>query len=163
MDRFYRWVWNELYGYTLNISTEHIDEYLNYLAYQDTSTAYKSNRQKALQIVYKWRHHERSAPQWDLDITFYEAGVTQPRDFFTREECAKLGEAALKFRSVPSYSNLIPAERDRWKRHLAQRFEKRKTRSARITGSRQTTGSTYWTGDEFDHWRREYEERRGDL
>ncbi|MDB9234422.1 hypothetical protein PN409_10865 [Halorubrum ezzemoulense] len=22
---------------------------------------------------------------------------------------------------------------------------------------------TFWTGDEFDHWRREYEQRRGDL
>jgi len=26
-----------------------------------------------------------------------------------------------------------------------------------------TSTGTFWTGDEFDHWRREYEERRGDL
>lgn len=126
MDRFYRWLWDELGGYTLNISTEHADDYLDYLAYQDTSTAHKSNCQKALQILYKWRHHERGAAQWDPEITFYGGGVSQPRDYFTREERAKLGEAALKFGSVPNYKSLIPAERDRWKRHLAQRFGKPK-------------------------------------
>jgi len=26
-----------------------------------------------------------------------------------------------------------------------------------------TSTGTFWTGDEFDHWRREYEKRRGDL
>ncbi|GAA0263433.1 hypothetical protein GCM10009000_094660 [Halobacterium noricense] len=26
-----------------------------------------------------------------------------------------------------------------------------------------TSTGTFWTGDEFDHWRREYENRRGDL
>ena len=26
-----------------------------------------------------------------------------------------------------------------------------------------TSTGTFWTGDEFDHWRREYEQRRGDL
>jgi putative transposase len=32
-----------------------------------------------------------------------------------------------------------------------------------VTNLAVTSTGTFWTGDEFDHWRREYEKRRGDL
>lgn len=34
LDRFYRWVWQNNDGYTLESTTEHADEFLKYLAYQ---------------------------------------------------------------------------------------------------------------------------------
>ena len=126
MDRFYRWIWDEEGGYTVNITNDHADAWLKHLARQDMSGAHKSNFQKALQALYKWRHHERGAAQWEPSIRFSESHAFQPRDYFTREERAKLREAALEYGSVPSYDNLSPDQRDRWKTHLAQRFEKPK-------------------------------------
>lgn len=36
-------------------------------------------------------------------------------------------DAALEYGSIPTYNNLTPPERDRWKAYLAQRFEKPKS------------------------------------
>lgn len=60
-------------------------------------------------------------------MSFYERGsTTQPRDFLTREERTAIREAALEYGTIPSYKSLTPEARDRWKAHLAQRFEKPK-------------------------------------
>jgi len=126
MDYFYRWVWDEIDGYTANISTDHADGYLKYLARGDSSNAHKANCQKALQSLYKWRHHERGAAEWEPSMKFSEGGVSQPRDYLTRKERTQVRESALEYGSVPGYTNLTPPERDRWRAYLAQRFEKPK-------------------------------------
>lgn len=51
----------------------------------------------------------------------------QPEEFLTIEERKKIREAALEYGSVPAYNGLTPEGRDKWKAHLAQRFDKLKS------------------------------------
>lgn len=128
MDIFYRWVWEDEGRYVADVTHDHADAFLQHLAYEDRSNADRSNYLKALRMLYKWRHHEHGLPEWDPALTFHSNdGATQPRDYLTREERTAIREAALKYGSIPSYSDLSPEERDRWKAYLAQRFEKPKT------------------------------------
>lgn len=126
MDLFYRWVWRQEGGYTANVTPDHADEWMQELAQQDKSNVHKSNCQKAVKMLLKWRHHEHGISQWDSEITFTE-NSNQPRDYLTRDERKAIREAALEYGSIPSYDNLTAAERDRWRVHLAQRFEKPKS------------------------------------
>jgi len=56
IDQFYRWVWSER-GYTTQKAKD-ADEYLQKLAYDDSSDSHKSKCVKALKRLYKWRHHQ---------------------------------------------------------------------------------------------------------
>ena len=49
-------------------------------------------------------------------------------------------------------------QRGRW-----YRFDGTDTRGINAVIAVTARKPTFWTGDEFDHWRREYEKRRGDL
>ena len=99
---------------------------MDHLARKDASGARKANCQKALKSLYKWRHHERGGSAWEPSIRFSEGQASQPKDYLTREERVQIREAALEYGSVPTYSNLSLTEQDRWRTHLAQRFEKSK-------------------------------------
>lgn len=128
MDYFYRWVWDEEGGYTTQITHQHADEWMQDLAYGDYSDAHRDCCQKAVKMLFKWRAHERDGEEWDPEITFTSGGkTTTPRDYLTREERHMIREAALEYGSLPSYSNLSRKERDEWRAHLAQRFEKPKS------------------------------------
>jgi len=126
MDQFYRWVWEYEDGYTVNVLPEHADEWTEYLARTDYSATHKTNCQKALQMLFKWRHRKHGIDDWDPSIRFSEDSSSQPRDYLTRQEREDIRNAALEYGTVPSYSNLSPEERERWKVYLAQRFEKPK-------------------------------------
>ena len=126
MDMFYRWVWDQDGGYTANVTHDHADGWMRALAREDKSGTHKLNCQKAVKMRMKWRHHEHGLGEWTPDITFSEDSSTQPRDYLTEKERSQIREAALEYGSVPSYNNLTPTERDRWKTYLAQRFEKPK-------------------------------------
>ena len=127
MDMFYRWVWDQEERYVADVTHDHADEYMKYLAYRDTSNVDKANHQKAVKMLFKWRQHEHGLDPWTPSITFStDNGASQPRDFFTLPERRNLREAALEYGSIPGYNDLTPEERDRWRAHLAQRFEKPK-------------------------------------
>ncbi|MDS0474686.1 site-specific integrase [Natrinema sp. 1APR25-10V2] len=79
-------------------------------------------------MLFKWRTHEHGIDEWDPSITFSTSdSASQPKDFFTREERRQLRDATLEYGSIPGYNDLSPAGRDRWRAHLAQRFEKPKS------------------------------------
>lgn len=119
-DVFYRYVWTEhTEGYTTNVRPEHADAYMRELAYGDHSESHKSNVQKSLMSLFRWRDDD-----WDPDITFSGGSQTAPRDYLTREERTKLREAVLQYDSIPAYSAMTPAERDRWREYLAYQLEK---------------------------------------
>ncbi|WP_231727881.1 site-specific integrase, partial [Haloferax profundi] len=127
LDQFYRWVWDEQ-GYTTNITTDHADQYFRELAAGDLSNTHKNNVVSSLKRLFKWQAHERGGEEWEPDFRFQTShNPTQPKDFFTREERAKLREAALEYGPVPAYNDLSPRERSQWKAHLSQRFEKPKS------------------------------------
>ena len=127
MDQFYRWVWEQEGGYTANLTHEHADAWMSHLAQEDYSSTHKTNCQKSVKMLLKWRHHERGGSEWDPTIRFSENSGSNPKDYLTREERTQIRDASLEYGSIPEYSNVTPAERDRWKRHLAQRFEKPKS------------------------------------
>jgi len=127
IDQFYRWVWEYEDGYTTNLTHEHADEYLRHLARQETSNAHKKTSRKAVMMLYKWRHHQRGAKEWEPEITFTRKNQsTTPRDYLTREERTKIRDASLEYGSVPNRENVYGDDRDKWVRYLAQRFEKPK-------------------------------------
>ena len=127
IDRFYRFVWEREEGYTVNLAHDHADAWMDHLAHRDVSATHKVNCQKSLKMLYKWLHHERNLGKWNPEITFSADNSSNPRDFLTKEERSAIRDAALECGSIPSYNNLTPTERDRWKQHLAQRFEKPKS------------------------------------
>lgn len=150
IDRFYRFVWDNLEdGYTKRVTTEHADKFMEHLAYSDHANSYKSQYMKALKMLFKWRHHQFGEEDWGPEITFYGSNsTTQPRDFFTKDERSKIRKAALEYGSIPTYSNLSPEERDKWKAHLAQRFEKPKEEVTESDWSKANgwkTPSLVWT------------------
>ena len=124
MDQFYRWVWEQEGGYTTSVTHDHADAWMQQLAQADYSNTHRTNSQKAVKMLFKWLAHERHAKPWDPDISFSHADATAPRDYLTRDERTAIQNASLEYGSIPSYANLTPTERDRWKRYLAQRFEK---------------------------------------
>ncbi|PSQ17288.1 integrase [Halobacteriales archaeon QS_8_69_26] len=127
MDAFYRWVWDQEDRYTTEVTHEQADAWLRHLAREDTSNAHKSNCRKALLMLFKWRQHRHGLDEYEPALSFStNNGTTSPRDYLTQEERRTVREAALEYGSIPSYSNLSPNERDRWRAYLAQRFEKPK-------------------------------------
>ncbi|TYT63880.1 site-specific integrase [Natrialba swarupiae] len=124
IDGFYRYVWSELEnGYTLLVDAEHADRYLQHVALQDHENSYKKGIEKALKLLFKWKHHIKGAPEWEPEFSFTVSEEDSSlEDCLTRTEMAMLREAALEYGSIPSYTSLSPDERDRWKEYLAQRF-----------------------------------------
>lgn len=127
IDQFYRWVWNQEGGYTANLTHEHADSWMRHLAQEDYSSTHQTNCQKAVKMLFKWVQYERGGSTWRPSITFTETSGSNPKDYLTREERTQIRNASLEYGSVPEYSNLAPSERERWRRYLAQRFEKSKS------------------------------------
>jgi site-specific recombinase XerD len=127
MDQFYRWTWQQEGGYTAQVSQDYADAWMRHLAQEDYSGTHRTNCQKAVKMLFKWWQYERGGSAWDPKITFSDDSGTNPRDFLTRTERTQIRNAALEYGSIPEYSNVTPAERDRWKRYLSQRFEKPKS------------------------------------
>lgn len=130
MDVFYRWVWDEEGRYTTQVTPDHADAYVQELAYSDYSNAHKNNCLKALNMLFKWRHHELGEEMWEPEMRF-QAEKSSPRDYLTREERAQIREAALEYGSVPKPENLSPSERSKWRAYLAQSLEKPKNKVTR--------------------------------
>lgn len=128
LDQLYRWVWEQEERYTTTLTHDHADAWMRELAAGDTSQENKSSHQKAVKMLFRWREWEFGDEQWEPQINFStNSGGTNPKDYLTHEERQCVREAALEHGSVPSYNSLSPDERDRWKAHLAQRFEMPKT------------------------------------
>lgn len=132
-DRFWRWVWTEYecdddqdYQYTLSIDHDTADAYMKHLARWDCSASNKASIYRTIQRLYRYLSEEKGQPEWESDIKFSNPSMSQPRDFLTRQERRDIREAAMEYGSIPGYNDLDPEERDRWKIHLAQRFEKPK-------------------------------------
>lgn len=124
LDKFYRWTWTQEGRYTENITTSHADQWMEHLAHQDHTSAYKSCCQKAVKTLFKWKSWKNNQDvDWEPVINYTDnSGTDQPRDFLTRDERQRIREAVLDYGSIPHYNSLTPEQRDEWKAYLAQRF-----------------------------------------
>lgn len=127
IDSFYRYTWAHYTdGFTTIVEQDHAKRYLQHLATEDYESSYKKGIEKALKLLFRWRQHERGGDEWNLDWGF-EVDRNNPReDNLTKSEMAALRGAALEYGDIPSYANVSPDERDRWKEHLSKRFDKPK-------------------------------------
>jgi len=127
LGSFYRWVWEQGGQYTTKVTPDHADAYMKEIAYGDTTNGHKSTVMKCLKRLFKYRRHELGEnTEWDPDFSFSEPH-SKPQDYLTADERQAIREAALEYGSVPAYNSLSPEERDEWKAHLAQRFDKPKS------------------------------------
>ena len=126
IDSFHAFVW-EKRGYTTTVTPEDADEFMKELAYSDHSSNHKSNTQKAVKRVFKFREHKRGGDSWNPEITFSsDEGGTAPREFLTLEERRNIREAALEIGTIPAYSGLTADQREKWKTFIAQSLQKPK-------------------------------------
>ncbi|MFP4218048.1 MAG: tyrosine-type recombinase/integrase [Salinarchaeum sp.] len=128
LDLFYRFVWDREGRYIQDLTTDHADAWMRWLARQDYKESTKCHYQKAAHTLFKWKRHARGHDvEWEPEIEYSDPSTNyQPRDYLTREDRRKLREAAMEYGSVPHYNSVTPAERDRWKTYLAQRLQKPK-------------------------------------
>jgi integrase len=129
-------IWDAFDGYTLQITPEMADWYVEQLD-DDVLTkrngdayAGSSKRKKvcALLAYMRFRWNERSGDPWDPDKMFGSNGRNRPMaDKVTREERTMIREASLEYNTTKSYNNCSPEERDRYKEYLSQRLEKPKS------------------------------------
>jgi site-specific recombinase XerD len=120
IDAFYRWIWTEHGTYTLNITPEYGNDYLEELAFSDYSDSHKANTLKSLKMLYRWRDTD-----WDPSFSFTsESSHKQTTAYLTRQERQRIREAVLEYETVPTPQHLSSSERDRWEKLLAQRLRK---------------------------------------
>jgi len=124
-DKFYRWVWEQEGKYTIDITHDHAHNWIEKIAYSDTSNSHKDNTVKALKALYRWRSHRYGEEEWEPRRNF-QSSALYPRDYLTLEERDLLKEAALEYGTIPAYNDLTPAKRDMWKEHVAQALDKPK-------------------------------------
>jgi integrase len=128
IDRYYRWKWDRDDSYTIGISPTDADDYLEVLVMseKDYSDSHVHTAQKCLKRVFKYWNKERGQDvEWESEYSF-SINQHAPKDFLTPEERQAIREASLDYGSIPAYSTVTGAERDRWRAYLAQRFEKPK-------------------------------------
>ncbi|QSG07636.1 tyrosine-type recombinase/integrase [Halapricum desulfuricans] len=128
LDIFYRFIWDRKGRYIQDLTTDHADTWMRWLARQDYKESTKCHYQKAARTLFKWKRHARgSDTEWDPEIEYSDPSTNyQPRDYLTRQDRRRLREAAMEYGSVPHYNSVAPEERDRWKTYLAQRLQKPK-------------------------------------
>ncbi|MFC4448428.1 tyrosine-type recombinase/integrase [Halorussus aquaticus] len=125
IDRFYRWCWEERDGYTVYVTQDDADAYMDHLAFkEDLAASTKAKYQKSVKMLWKWLEHERDGNPWDPEITFSEPSSTQPREYLTLDERRRVREASLSMGSVPHYKSVTPEKRQEWKKYIAVILEK---------------------------------------
>jgi integrase len=127
LSRIHRWVWENV-GYTATLTHDHADAFVDWIRHKDWSDENKNQYTKALKRYFAWRTEEQGVDEWEPDETYTPTQTAHhARDYLSLDERQQIRDAALEYASIPSYDYVSAAERDRWKAHLAQRFEKPKS------------------------------------
>jgi len=122
----YAWERDQL---VLELTPELGDQFLEELEQDEITTndgkPYEENSKRkfkqALHAYFRFTGQE-----WEPEIAFSDETPSFNSDPFNRRERELLLNGSFDYRSPPSYSNVSPEERDRWKRYLSQRLEKPK-------------------------------------
>lgn len=128
LDLFYRWIWDQEQRYIQDITTDHADDWMQWLARQDYKESTKCHYQKTAHTLFKFQREERGRDvEWEPEIEYSDPSTTyQPREYLSKDDRRKMREAAMEYGAVPHYNSLSPEERDRWKTLLSQRLQKPK-------------------------------------
>jgi len=119
----------------LDLTPELADKFVNGLQEDDVTTKdgkpYEENSKRkfvnALQAYFRFTEQD-----WDPTTSFSDEPPSFNSDPFNRRERELLLNTSLEYRSPPTYSNLSPEERDRWKAYIAQFLGKPKAEVTRV-------------------------------
>jgi hypothetical protein len=131
LSRFHRavsWIWSSE-EVTTEFAPEHADRVVaalnsDALRRGDGDRFSEGSKRKFTDVLGNW--FEFRGIDWEPEINFSDETATDHADPFTKRDLRQLWQAALDYKTVPSYDNLSPEERDRWKGHLAQELGKPK-------------------------------------
>ncbi|QSG02770.1 site-specific integrase [Natranaeroarchaeum sulfidigenes] len=131
ISRFHRvmkWVWNNE-TITTEFTTEDADIVNEALAEDsfrrmDGGRYAEGSKRKINDVIVNW--FEFQGIDWDPETRFHDEPATENADPFRKSELQQLWQTSLTYKSVPSYNNLSPEDRDRWKAHIAQELGKPK-------------------------------------
>ncbi len=129
IKRLQNWVWTHIEP-TTELTPQHADQIIGALAtdqfHRKDDTPYsEDSKRKFKDALTTWFTYQNV--DWETDVTFTASEPQNQADPFTKDELRLLWEAALDYKSIPTYNNLTPSQRDRWKRYLAQHLGKPKT------------------------------------
>lgn len=133
LSRFHQaveWIW-ENDGPTTEIAPSHGEMVLEALNKDTLLTVEgdpyaEGSKRKFADVLDNWFAFK--GERWEPSVSFADEIATDHADPFSRQELRDLWQAALTYKSIPSYNNLSPRERDRWRSHIAQELGKPKTR-----------------------------------
>lgn len=122
------WIWED--DRVTEIVPEHADRVLDALdkdeiRKDDGDRFSESSKRKFVDVLRNWL--EFRGFDWEPEISFSDEPATNHADPFTKAELRDLTQAAMTYKSIPTYNNLSPDERDRWKAHIAQELGKPKS------------------------------------
>ena len=131
--RFHRavkWLWSR-HGVKTEITTNDADK-INRAFEEDQfckgngEPYVEGSKRKFNDVLRNW--FEFKGVDWSPEYEFSDTDAKKENkpDPFTLSELKQLWEASLTYKSIPSYNNLSPDERDRWKAHIAQELGKPK-------------------------------------
>lgn len=128
LHRCFTWLWDQV-EVTTELTTEHADSIVVALdtdkfRQQDGERYSEASKRKFVDALSNWFAFQGA--EWEPEIRFTDEDATADADPFTRDELRNLWQAALQYKAIPSYNNLSPTERDRWRASIAQEIGKPK-------------------------------------
>lgn len=123
-----RWVWNN-YQTNTGLSPSNADDIITAL-YEDEyrrtdgQRFSEGSKRKISDVLVNW--FDFKGIDWEPEYAFSDGEPQNQPDPFHRKELKQLWEASLEFKTIPSYNNLTPSERDKTKAHIAQELGKPK-------------------------------------
>lgn len=126
LHRMVEWYWHDKDVVT-ELAPEHADRVVDALNTDEFRTHdgdrfSEGSKRKFVDVLRNW--FAFNGKNWDTEISFRDGYAKDNADPFWKSELRALTEASLEYKSIPSYNNCTPEERDRWKRHLAQELGK---------------------------------------
>jgi integrase len=84
------------------------------------------SKRKFNDVLRNWFEFQDTDWTPEYEFSDNEAKKENKPDPYTKSELKQLWETSLTYKSIPSYNNLTPTERDKWKAHIAQELQKPK-------------------------------------
>lgn len=144
VHQVFTYVWTEREEITTDLTHAHADAFAKDLhaderRQNDGSRYSGDSKRKFVDSLVAW--FEWTGDEWEPPVSF---DSNEPRDNsepFTRGEMERLWQASLNYKSIPTYNNVDPEERDRWKAHIAQELGVQKDE---VTREHWTKLNTSW-------------------